>query len=138
MQVAIQPAQIKKIKVLQRRLGLDDDAYREMLWGIARVKSCKDLSGPKIDLVITHLERCAGQSRDPGGGGQAAGGPRMATVNQIRMIRQLWARVSRARDKWPALRVFLKNRFGVERLEWLRFQQVGNVIEGLKKMQGRI
>lgn len=31
----ITPAQIKLIKVLQRRAGLDDDGYREMLAGVA-------------------------------------------------------------------------------------------------------
>ena len=60
--------QIKKIKVLQRAAGLDDDLYREMLWGVARVKSCKELKGPKVQLVIKHLEKCLGKEGKRGKG----------------------------------------------------------------------
>jgi hypothetical protein len=135
----ISKAQIAKIHVLKARLGLDDEAYREMLTGVAKVASCKDLKGPKIDLVIRHLERCAGQGQalSPGGGGQKGQGPRLATARQMFAIRSLWVRVSRAVDLWGALRTFIKNRYGVERLEWLTFGQASKVIEGLKEMQRR-
>ena len=69
--IFISASQIKKIKTMQRALGLDDDAYREMLWGVARVTSCKDLKGPKIQLAIKHLEKCLGgviRGQGPGAG----------------------------------------------------------------------
>lgn len=140
--MAIHPKQIKLIKTLQRAAGLDDDGYREMLWGLAKVKSCTELMGPKVDLVIRHLEKCAGQGGK--GGAQAEkpapqGGPRMATSRQMFVIRRIWARVSFAPmvDQGRALKGFIKRRFGVELLEWLTFEQASKVIEGLKAMEKR-
>lgn len=136
--VHITPAQIKYIKTLQRAAGLDDDAYREMLEGVAGVKSCKDLTGARIDRVIRHLAQCSGGAPAAGASGPAAG-PRMATLRQLFAIRRLWALVSVSSfaEQAAALKKFLKNRYGVEILEWLTFSQAGKVIEGLKSMQQR-
>ncbi len=62
MSQVINPKQIRKIKTMAGKIfGRDDEAYREMLWGVAKVKSCTELGGIKIDLVIKHLEKCLGQ-----------------------------------------------------------------------------
>ncbi len=137
----ITPRQIKAIKTLQRRLGLDDGDYRLMLWSVAGVKSCKDLSGPKVDLVISHLRRCAGQAaaprRRPPQGGPA--GPERATALQVKKIEALWGQVSRApaASQAQALTNWLRNRFKVGALAWLSRQEAEKVIEGLKAMAGR-
>jgi hypothetical protein len=147
--MAISKGQIKKIKVMQREAGLDDDLYREMLWGVARVKSCKDLKGPKVQLVIKHLERCLGQG--PGVRGQGSGKtknqklktknqPLRATEAQLLAIRRLWGRVSRAAQEWgpesrqahEALNKFLWGRFKVAAPEWLTLPQAQRVIEAIK------
>ena len=150
---SINKPQIQKIKILQRQIGLDDDVYREMLWNVAQVRSCTELKGPKIDLVIKHLEKCAGQNR-PGTGDRRRGKklpaapvsrPRspvlepMATDDQLGMIRALWAEVSRAPafKREQALRVFLEKRFKVSSLEWLTLEKAQLVIEGLKVMAAR-
>lgn len=142
----ISKPQIKKIKTLQRAVGLDDDGYREMLWGVARVKSCKDLKGPKIQVVIKHLERCAGQIPPnpplPKGGGK---GPLRATPDQLEHIRRLWGRVSRVAQEWgpesrqahEALNKFLWRRFQKAAPEWLTLPQAQRVIEALKAMGRR-
>jgi hypothetical protein len=122
---AIQPKQIRKIKVLSRRVfGADDEGYRDMLRGLTggQAASCKDLRGAQIDLVIKHLERCLGQgapSPQPsppqgrGGEGPQAGtpvpldarptgtsGPPRATASQLKEIQRLWGRVSRAAQEF--------------------------------------
>lgn len=140
MNIEIQPAQIRKIKTLQGVIGLEDGDYRLMLNKVAGVNSCKELKGPKIDLVIRHLEKCAGQTKtitEPARVTRARGGLRMATNKQLFAIRRIWARVSFSQDKWGALDAFLKNRFGVERLLWLTFFKAGKVIEALKEMDRR-
>jgi phage gp16-like protein len=134
MRYDISPAQIKKIKVMQRKLGLDDDAYREMLWGVAREKSCKDLKGPKIQLVMKHMERCLGIE-----------GKTSKPRPQVREIRRLWGRVSRVAQEWgpesrqahEALNKFLWRRFQAAAPEWLTAPQASNVIEALKAMGRR-
>ena len=136
----INPAQIKKIKVLQRLAGLEDDDYRLLLWNLAGVKSCKDLKGPQVDLVIGHLERSAGQEQGPGVRGQGSGNlPRKATWRQLKEIRRLWELVSvlPEADREQGLRRFLANRFGVAAPEWLLLGQASRVIEGLKAMETR-
>ncbi len=137
MTFTIKPGQIKKIKVLARQVfGGDDAAYREMLWGQAKVKSCKALKGPAIDLVIRHLERCAGGDARTTRDARATG----RTMSQIEFIRFLWDRVSyappgEAREK--ALRQFLKRRFQVAAVEWLTPAVASKVIEALKEMRQR-
>jgi len=36
-------AQLAKIHIAKKELGLDDETYRSMLWTIARVRSASDL-----------------------------------------------------------------------------------------------
>ena len=49
-------SQIIKIKTLQRRCGLDDDTYRDILRNQAGVNSCKELrSKRQIDSVTFFL-----------------------------------------------------------------------------------
>ena len=122
--ITISAPQIKKIKTMQRALGLDDDGYREMLWGVARVKSCTELKGPKIQMVMKHMEKCLGGGKQVSGvrgqgsekqvsgvRGQGSGKtrnlepetrnlPLRATEAQLAEIRRLWGRVSRAAAEW--------------------------------------
>ena len=138
------PAQIKKIKTLARQVfGDDDAAYREMLRGQAQVKSCTALRGPQIDLVIRHLELCAGQRPVPQGQGQSRGaqaGKPTPTMSQKDYIRYLWDRVSYAPGGLPreqALRRFIQARFQISDVEFLDQQTGIKVIEALKEMRKR-
>jgi len=155
--VDISPGQVKKIKTMQRAVGLSDAAYREMLRGQAGVESCKDLKGPKIQIVIRHLESCLGGVSSEQGAvnseqkihrleaGATVPGPLWATAWQLKEIRRLWGRVSRVAAEWgpesrqahKALNKFLWRRFKVTALEWLTLTQAQRVIEGLKAMAGR-
>lgn len=60
---AISKGEVKYIQTLRRQVfGMDDFAYRLMLWEQARVKSCKDLNGLQVQAVINYLERRAGKA----------------------------------------------------------------------------
>lgn len=153
MSYAPSRAQVRKIKTLQGLVfGDDDAAYREMLRGQAGVGSCKDLRGPKIDRVIRHLERCAGQTGNkrsagetPAPTGRGKRGPLRATEEQLDKIKVLWNNVSRvawefgteSRQATQALNKFLLRRFRVAAPEWLTLLQAQKVIEALKAMGGR-
>jgi hypothetical protein len=137
----ITPAQIKKIKILQRQLGLSEEDYRAMLRSVAGVESCKALTGAKIDLVILHLERCRGQGAGASGNNKKAGYSRpMATQPQLDKIQELWERVSTAPPdkRQMALDFFLLKRFKVHSRNWLSAATASRVIEGLKQMAGRV
>lgn len=146
---AISPEQIRKIKVLQRQVGLSDEDYRAMLKSVAGVSSCKELTGAKIDRVIKHLSREEGKGKREKGNvgasrrlartGRGQSCEPMATEEQLKKIMALWHEVSRAPEekRAAALRVFLKNRYKVDSLNWLTLEAAVKVIEGLKKMAGR-
>ena len=136
---SITGSQIKKIKTLQRRLGLENGDYRLMLRNVAGVSSCKELKGAKIDLVIRHLEGRIGYRRSQVQFGKERternneGKPNWATERQVRKIREMWRQVSREKTE-AALRVWLRRRFKVGAVEWLTVGQAAGVIEGLKAM----
>jgi phage gp16-like protein len=60
---------LAKIHIAIKDLGMDDDAYRAMLWTVARVRSAKDLDAHGRSKVLHHL-RSVGwrpkRRRDPG------------------------------------------------------------------------
>jgi hypothetical protein len=151
----ITSGQVKLIKTLARAAGLEDDDYRLMLWGQARVKSCKDLAGAQVERVIRHLQACAGQGpkeRERGAGARGREGapfdpraaappvPRaLATDRQHQEIRRLWGQVTRAEagNQEEALKVFLRTRFKVQAFAWLTLLQAQKVIQALQAMAGR-
>lgn len=144
MTYAILPGQVRYIQTMRRKLwGGDDAAYREMLGGMARVKSCKDLKGPQIDLVIKHLERCLGKGsmRTTGGTPVPPTGnrPSRATAAQLAEIRRRWDGLSCAQpwEREGALRKFLHRRFNVAAPEWLTLTEAQKVLNGLKAMAAR-
>ncbi len=49
-------AELAKIHVAKKALGLDDDTYRDMLWTVARVRSAKDLDAAGRAKVLDHLK----------------------------------------------------------------------------------
>jgi hypothetical protein len=91
----ITPGQVRYIQTMRRRLGLEEDDYRLMLWNVAGVKSCKLLRGGKVEAVIRHLERCLGKGPSEVSSQKAAvgePGPAVlrATLRQIEEIRRRW------------------------------------------------
>lgn len=55
MTTARRNAELAKIHCAKRDLALDDDAYRQMLWTVARVHSAKDLDEHGRRAVLNHL-----------------------------------------------------------------------------------
>ena len=141
---AITKAQVQKIKVMQRRLGLSDDDYRLMLWSVGGVKSCTELKGAAVTRVMEHLMRCLGEI-PPGPplpkGGTVPAGPAVlrATQYQIDLLLNLWAQVSTApsRAREMALRNWLRRTVQVNHEKFLTRDQAQRAIEGLKVMAAR-
>ena len=139
---AITAKQIRYIKTLAGKVfGGDDAAYREMLWCQAKVKSCKDLKGALVEVVIRHLERSLGKTPPTPPlekGGEARKQPR-ATTQQLDEIRRRWDRLCVAPpwEREGALRKFLQRRFHVNSPEWLTLAEAQKVLNGLKAMMKR-
>lgn len=85
--------QLAMIHIAAADLGLrspvDDSAYRDMLWTVARVRSAADLDDSGRAAVLKHL-RAAGW-----GGGKAATG-RYETGTPAALMRHLWTQLHKA------------------------------------------
>ena len=55
-------AELARIHIAKKQLGLDDATYRDMLWSIARVRSAGDLDFAGRKRVIEHLRSCGFKS----------------------------------------------------------------------------
>jgi len=140
-------SQIIMIKMLQKKLELSDDEYKAILSGFG-VDSCKDLSFSDAKILVDKLQAEAiakgiWNQRKPKilkrfeNLGKRKG---MASPAQLRMIESMWCGVSTQptlEDKQAAFHIFLRNRFKIERIEWLPSNMIGRVVTTIKAMQGQ-
>lgn len=106
------------IHVLKAQHGLDDDAYRDMLWAVARVRSAADLDGHGLAQVLDHLNGKPGSRPRP-----AAGKERM-----VAKVRALLAAANRPDAYADAL---ARRICGVERFDWCEPQQLHKLVSAL-------
>lgn len=126
-------ADLAAIHVGKKALGMEDDAYRAMLWSIARVKSAGDLDFAGRRAVLDHLRKCGFTSarRAPG-----------AQDPTSRKIRAQWLRLKglgvlrNASER--ALEQYVERVTGVTKLQWLSSDQASTVIESLKQWERRV
>jgi hypothetical protein len=127
----IAPSQIKAIHATVHKLGLDDDAYRDILKSRYSVKSCKGLSWAQAEELLESLN---GQSK----GGRSRGcaptrhalkytdmdfRPGFANGSQLRLIDAMWNQVTRAEGEEAqekALNSFCYRIAGVANLKIIR------------------
>src|SRR3569832_2787985 len=74
------------IHVAKKQFQLDDDAYRAMLWSVARVQSAADLDAAGREAVIAHLKA---RGFRPTAGGKRRPKPPAARAGLIAKIRAL-------------------------------------------------
>lgn len=54
--------ELAKIHLAAKQLGMARDAYEDMLWTVARVRSARDLDSAGRARVLDHLKRCGFKS----------------------------------------------------------------------------
>jgi phage gp16-like protein len=64
------------IHMAVKQLGIDDDAYRDMLFAIARVRSARDLNHEGRQAVLAHLKKSGFRPRGRGTGVEGQKSPR--------------------------------------------------------------
>lgn len=127
----LRKAEIAQIKIGAKQLGLEDDAYRDMLFALARVRSAADLDWTGRKRVIEHLRSC----------GATVGKQRKPRDGQAEKIKALWAALAQAgvvRDgSAAALSAWLKRQTRMSAPEWLSTAEASRVIESLKSWAAR-
>ncbi|MCG6552921.1 MAG: regulatory protein GemA [Candidatus Magnetominusculus sp. LBB02] len=142
----ITAGQIKKIKTLQRAVGVDDGVYELLVkeYSGGRTRSCTGMDYYEAGRLIDHLENIAMKmnikwqkvnSKCDKYKCLADRDDEMATPAQLRMIEAMWKERSYAKDidKEKMLRRFLE-RFGVSDILFLTKEDVRRVKRALDNM----
>lgn len=113
--------QYRQIHGLVRLLGMNDEAYRDMLHDRYQVESSKQLSTQQRSSLIKSLrEQVHGKVQKFN---ELSGRAKhKASPAQLRAIEAMWAQVSRAEtseDRRKALNAFCKRLTGVEVVTWI-------------------
>lgn len=116
-------ADLAKIHLARKQLGMDEETYRDMLWTVARVRSAADLDAHGRRVVIEHLKRC---------------GARFTRKRRIRpagekrdQLAKIQAFLAEARRPDSYADGMSKRMFGVEKVEWCTPEQLGKIIAAL-------
>lgn len=121
-------AELGRIHILKKDLGLDEDQYRAMLWTVGRVESSRDLDSYGRQAVIDHLTahaRLAGKLR---AAPQRPSGDKAKLTSKVRA---LLMDAQPPRDDAYADGI-ARQMFGVERFTWCAPVQLRKLIAALE------
>lgn len=124
------------IHIAKSRLGMADDDYRAILRRLAGVESAKQLDMYGFDAVMETFRRLGFEStspRKPFGWDR----PGMATNQQCRLIRALWAEWTDGQGTDASLGTWLDRSFAVSALRFLTAENAVKTITALKAMKRR-
>lgn len=128
MATMISAGQMRMIRVLASRNGMDDDLLHEFIYAQARVKSLRSLTMAQAISVIDKLN---------GKGGKSG----MMTHKQEAYIKALAKKLGWVTEEKEAdmerIAGFVRERFQVDNMSWLTSGKASKVIEALKSMSER-
>lgn len=136
---------LAKIHIAKKELGLDDDTYRDMLYGLTGKRSAADLTPAECVRVLKHMN-ASGAKVTPFIGKPPArktGQRRKIADPQLRKIWAMWLDmhnkgIVRERGE-QGLIAWIKQHQGIQcdALAWLNQEQKGAVINCLREWQKR-
>jgi len=131
----------RRLKVLQtaasRLNWRADGLYYDILRAYGGVESAKSLTRDGFERVMAHAKKCGfrpinGRAKYDNLGLR----PGMATPMQLRMIEAMWRKAARDPSD-RALRRFLKNRFGIEAMRFVRKEDVTGIRMAIVEIKRR-
>lgn len=125
----LRKSELAQIHVAKQQLAMADDAYRAMLWAVARVKSAADLDWTGRKRVLDHMAACGWKKKSARAVG---GGPNAA---QISKVRALLIALGRRPDAYAD--AIGARMYGVKRFVWLDAQQLRALIAALEAEKAR-
>lgn len=132
-------ADLAKIHIAKKYLGLDDETYRAVLWTCARVKSSKDLDFSGRAAVLKHFESRGWQPKIKAKSKKKVS--ELCSEPQHKMIRGLWLELYNngivINSDESAINRFIKNQTGIEHMQWLNTKQATSIINRLQSWLNR-
>jgi hypothetical protein len=132
-QSRLTPRQLGLLHVAKARLGLDEQAYRDLLEDEAGVRSARDLDPAGFRAVLRRLQRLGFRPRPRP---EEAQRPGLASPAQLDYIRGLWRRYT-GRADGRGLDVWLRKQCGVSAPERLDRAGAHKALVALKAMVAR-
>lgn len=118
-------ANLQKLHIGKKELGLSDDIYRDILREITKKESAKDISDAQAAKVLARYKELGWK---PKPSKKAKPTRRVATDRKSTMLRALWIELHQAgkveNPSEAALTKFVKNLTGVDDLGWLTNRNV--------------
>ena len=133
-------AELAKIHLAKKQLGLKDEEYRALLMSIGKVTSSKDLDYMGRQHLLIKLQALGFKPvAPPGKKGRKAWTPDAGS--QSSKILALWLELKRKgkldEPSDTALFAFVERMTGIKHPDWLKADQANDVIEGLKAWLAR-
>lgn len=123
---------LAKIHMAKKDLGLDDDAYRDALWTVARVRSAKDLDEAGRRKVIAHFVACGWKSQSRIEKRKGYPG-RPANCDKHPQLRKIEALLTDARRPWSYADAMAKRMFDKDKVAFCNSEEWHNIIAALTK-----
>lgn len=139
MSTAARPApprnnDLAQIHIAKKQLGMDDDAYRDMLFAVARVRSAKLLDHAGRAKVLDHLKRCGFRGAAPARPKRPTPAPEVAAM--CRKVRAQLISLGKLPDTYAD--GIAQRMYGVQFYEWLRADQLHDLVAALQVHQRRV
>lgn len=123
----LRQANLAKIHIAKKALGLDDDTYRALLARVAGVTSAKDLNPRQVSAVLAEFQRLGWQ---PPAKPPSRPAPNPAS-DRKKLIGKIEAQLATAGRPWAYADAMCSRMFKVERVEWCDSDQLQRLVAAL-------
>lgn len=123
-------AMIAKIKIGQKELVMDDDAYRSLLVRVTGQDSCTKLNEAQLSAVLREMERLGFAAK----GRQTPS--RRASADPL--MRKIGALLADMDLSWNYAHALAKRMYRVDRVQWLTDEHMRGVVAALVKKQQKL
>ena len=134
-------ADLAKIHIAKKELGLTEEAYRDLLRGQFKVDSAALLTPGKVARLLQHFQRLGWKPKTQGQVSRGQSNMAVPADGQSKKVQALWITLHQAgvvRDgSDQAMLNFVKRLTGRDRLQWCSTEQKSDVIQALKAMAAR-
>ncbi len=133
MKPDLRRADLAKIHMAKKELGLDDDAYRDLLRAETGKSSSADLTGNERARVLLALVHAGWKPKDA----KTNGRPPMVAANSTSLIHKIEAQLTSQKRPWAYAHGIAQRMFKLEKVEHCNPDQLRKVIAALAYDQKR-